>query len=68
MFLNTPPQISPSQVMAKIKGVSSRIIRQEFAHLSHAPSLWTRSFFVSTAGNVSSEIIKKYIEEQKKRG
>ena len=64
MFLNTLPQISPSQIMAKIKGVSSRKIRQEFEYLSHAPSLWTRSFFVSTAGNVSSEIIKKYLKLQ----
>ena len=68
MFLNTLPQISPSQIMAKIKGVSSKILRQEFKHLKHMPSLWTRSFFVSTAGNVSSDTIKKYIEEQKTRG
>jgi putative transposase len=26
--------------------------------------LWARSYFVSTAGNVSSETIRKYIEEQ----
>ncbi|OWZ85005.1 IS200/IS605 family transposase [Natranaerobius trueperi] len=68
LFLNALPQISPSQIMAKIKGVSSRKIRQEFKHLNHMPSLWTRSFFVSTTGNVSSETIKKYVEEQKKRG
>ncbi len=68
MFLNALPQISPSQIMAKIKGVSSRILRQEFKHLKHMPSLWTRSFFVSTAGNVSNDTIKKYIDEQKTRG
>lgn len=68
LFLSALPQLSPSQIMAKIKGVSSRTIRQEFKHLSHAPSLWTRSFFVSTAGNVSSETIKKYVNEQKTRG
>jgi len=68
LFLNALPQISPSQIMAKIKGVSSRILRQEFKHLKHLPSLWTRSFFVSTAGNVSSDTIKKYVEEQKTRG
>ena len=27
--------------------------------------MWTRSYFVSTAGNVSSDTVKKYIEEQK---
>ncbi|EJR64173.1 transposase [Bacillus sp. AF62] len=32
------------------------------------PSLWTRSYFVSTAGNVSTETIKQYVENQKTRG
>jgi putative transposase len=68
LFLNALPQISPSQIMAKIKGRTSRVLRQEFSHLSHMPSLWTRSFFVSTAGNVSSDTIKKYVDEQKTRG
>lgn len=68
MFLNVLPQTSPSQVMAKIKGVSSRKLRQEFSHLGHLPSMWSRSYFVSTAGNVSSDTIKQYINEQKTRG
>jgi len=67
MFLNCPSKLSPSDIMNKIKGVSSRIIRDEFEELSKMPSLWTRSYFVSTAGNVSSETIKKYVESQKKR-
>jgi len=67
IFLNCLPTLSPSNVMNKIKGVSSRIIRNEFEELSKMPSLWTRSYFVSTAGNVSSETIKKYVENQKKR-
>lgn len=67
MFLNCPPMLSPSDIMNKIKGVSSRIIRNEFEELSKMPSLWTRSYFVSTAGNVSSETIKEYVENQKKR-
>lgn len=68
LFINAPPTITPSDIMARIKGVSSRILRLEFKHLSHLPSIWTRSYFVSTAGNVSSETIKRYIEEQKTRG
>jgi hypothetical protein len=57
-----------SDVMARVKGVTSRRLRQEFKHLSHLLSLWTRSFFVSTAGNVSSDTIKRYVEAQKTRG
>lgn len=68
LFLKVLPTDSPSQVMAKVKGVTSRRLRQEFPHLNHLQSLWTRSFFVSTAGNVSSDTIKKYVEEQKTRG
>ena len=67
MFLNCLPTLSPADVMQKIKGASSKIIREEFKELNKMPSLWTRSYFVSTAGNVSSETIKKYVEEQKKR-
>ncbi|WP_312459220.1 IS200/IS605 family transposase, partial [Proteiniclasticum sp.] len=65
LFVNALPTISPSDIMAKLKGVTSRRLQQEFSHLKHLPSLWTRSYFVSTAGNVSSETIRRYVEEQK---
>ncbi|MFB6365933.1 IS200/IS605 family transposase [Paenibacillus elgii] len=68
LFLNVLPTDSPADVMAKLKGTTSRCLRQEFKHLEHLPSLWTRSYFVSTAGDVSSETIQRYVEEQKKRG
>jgi len=68
LFLNTPPTLSPADTMAKIKGVTSKRLREEFSHFQHLPSLWTRSYFVSTAGNVSSETIKHYVENQKTRG
>lgn len=68
LFLNTLPTFSPTDIMAKIKGVTSKKLREEFPHLQHLPSLWTRSYFVSTAGNVSSETIRRYVENQKKRG
>ena len=68
LFLNSLPTFSPTDIMAKIKGVTSKKIREEFSHLQHLPSLWTRSYFVSTAGNVSSETIRRYVENQKTRG
>ncbi|MGM9929761.1 MAG: IS200/IS605 family transposase [Bacillus sp. (in: firmicutes)] len=68
IFLNAPPTFSPADIMAKIKGVTSKKLREEFSHLQHLPSLWTRSYFVSTAGNVSSETIRRYVENQKTRG
>lgn len=67
MFLNCLPILSPVDIMQKIKGVSSRALREEFVELNKMPSLWTRSYFVSTAGNVSSKTVKRYVEEQKTR-
>lgn len=68
MLLHALPALSPANIMAKIKGETSKKLREEFAHLQHLPSLWTRSYFVSTAGNVSSSTIKRYVEQQKTRG
>lgn len=67
MFVSVLPTLSIPQVMQYIKGATSVKLRQEFQQLSAMPSLWTRSYFVSTAGNVSSETIKWYVETQKTR-
>lgn len=67
MFLNCLPTQSPSDIMQCIKGYTSKVIREEFEQLKKMPSLWTRSYFVSTAGNVCSETVKRFIENQKTR-
>ena len=67
MFLKCMPTQSPADIMNWIKGASSSTLRSEFMELKAMPSLWTRSYFVSTAGNVSSETIKWYVETQKTR-
>ena len=66
LFVSCPPNIAADQIMFRIKGRSSRVLRKEFPHLLKMPSMWTRSYFVSTAGNVSTETIKRYIAGQKK--
>lgn len=67
LFVSADPKWSPTQLVARFKGKTSRILRQEFPVLLRMPSLWTRSYFVSAAGNISSETIKKYIAEQSTR-
>jgi len=58
----------PAHKIVKLfKGRTSRYLRQEFPELLKLPSLWTRSYFVSTVGNVSAETIQKYIEAQNKK-
>ena len=67
LFLSATPKWSPGQIVHRQKGYSARILRREYPWLMRLPSMWTRSYFVSTAGNVSSETIRKYIEEQAKQ-
>ena len=68
LFASFPPTIAPYQIMHRIKGTTSHILREEFPHLKHRlPSLWTRAYYVGTAGNVSSETVRKYIEAQEGR-
>src|SRR6516162_3382579 len=64
LFIRADPYTQPSDIPRLIKGRSSHDLREEFPHLRKLPSLWTRSFFLSTAGNVSQETIQKYIERQ----
>ncbi len=66
LFLNAPCHLSIPAIMHKVKGMSARYLRKEFPELMKLPSMWTRSYFVSTAGQVSMETIKKYIESQGK--
>ena len=67
LFLSTPPYLAPLQIMHRLKGYTARILRAEFPVLLKLPSMWTRSYFVSTAGKVSSATIRRYIEEQAKQ-
>lgn len=64
LFVSANPMIPAHKIVKAFKGRSSRLLRKEFPELLKLPSLWTRSYFVSTAGNVSSETITHYIEEQ----
>ena len=64
LFIRANPNTLPSDIPRRMKGRSSHLLREEFPHLLKLPSLWTRSFFLSTAGNVSQETVQKYIERQ----
>ena len=67
IFVSVFPQMSIPEIMRLIKGGTSSSLRTQFKELSQMKSLWTRSYFVSTAGNVSSETIKWYVNTQKTR-
>lgn len=66
LLLDVNPQFGVHKVVKRIKGVSSRVLRQEFKELTtKLPTLWTNSYFVFTVGGAPLEIIKQYIQSQK---
>lgn len=66
LLVSVDPQFGIHKLVKRIKGVSSRILREEFPWLkSKIPALWTNSYFVSTVGGATLEVVKKYIEDQK---
>ncbi len=65
LFVRVFPTTSAAEVVKECKGLTSRILRQKYPQLKKIPSLWTRSYFASTAGNVSKETIARYIAAQK---
>lgn len=65
LFVRVWPSDSVADVVKEVKGATSRELRLRHPQLKRLPSMWTRSYFAATAGNVSSEMIKKYIEAQK---
>lgn len=67
LFVNAPPTLSAADIMKIIKGNTSRQLKQEFFP-NIDMQVWTRNYFVSTAGDVSNATIQRYVEEQKTRG
>lgn len=68
LFCSFPPTLSPHQIMHRLKGYTAFMLRRDFPHLkSRLPNMWTRSYFVGTAGTVSAATIQRYIDEQKGR-
>lgn len=64
LFIQANPYTLPTDIPRLIKGRSSHVMRQEFEMLAKMPSMWTRSTFYSTHGEVSQETISAYIERQ----
>ena len=66
LLIDCNPRFGIMDCVNKLKGVSSKILREEFPYLkSRIPTLWTRSAFISTVGSVSLDVVKQYIENQK---
>jgi len=69
IFVSVPPSISVSDLIKSIKGKTSRKMLMEYKTLSKTfwgRHLRARGYFAASSGNVTDEVIMKYIEEQGK--
>jgi putative transposase len=65
LLISCDPQFGIHQVVKRMKGRSSKLLRDEFPFLkSRIPSLWTNSYFVATVGGAPLSVIKQYIKDQ----
>ena len=63
LFVSAPPKYSPSTLAKLFKGITSRRLRQELGiqirrKVWKPGTLWSPSYYVGTAGNVSGDVIK----------
>lgn len=66
LLIDCDPQFGIHRIVKRIKGRTSKILRDEFPWLRRRlPSLWTNSYFVSTVGGAPISVVKQYIESQK---
>jgi len=67
VFLSHRPIITVSKITQYLKGISSRVLLQEFPHLKKqfwGKHLWARGYLAISSGNITDEMIKDYINQQ----
>ena len=67
MFVGYRPTRSISKMVQNLKGTSSRVLLQEFAHLRKqfwGRHFWARGYMAVSSGNITDEMIEAYINEQ----
>lgn len=70
MLLSFKPKYSPSNIVKSYKGTSAREwfkLHPETKSKLWGGHLWSPSFFISTIGNVSKNIVQEYIKSQMKK-
>ncbi|MGL4610381.1 MAG: IS200/IS605 family transposase [Trueperaceae bacterium] len=65
IFLSIPPKWSAADTAKILKGASARWLLLDYPALRKGGHLWSSSYYVGSAGSVSSDILQRYIAEQK---
>ena len=69
LLFSIKPDANIQKIVNAIKAVTSRIVRKnhpEIKTILYDNAFWSKGYFIATTGDVSTEIIKQYIENQNK--
>ena len=67
LLISLPPQVTISRLLQWLKGRTAHHLLAEFPHLKKqlwGRHLWARGYFCCSSGNVTDDVIAKYIAEQ----
>ena len=68
LMLEHPPSLALSEIVRRLKGASSRLVRQarlpEVLRKLWGKAFWSPSFFVVSCGGAPLETVKAYVENQ----
>ena len=67
MFVEYRPNQKVSEIAQWLKGISPRVLLQEFEHLRRkfwGRHFWARGYLAVSSGNLTDEMIQEYIEQQ----
>jgi len=68
MLISIPPYLSVSKAVQYLRGKTSHRLLSEFPAMRKrywGQHLWGQGYWVASSGNVTDEVWKKYIEDQK---
>ena len=69
LFITAHPKFSPSQIVKIFKGITAKELLEKFPTLRNEMynrgHLWNPSYYCGTMGDVTKDIILRYIEMQK---
>ena len=70
ILFRSKPTLDITKFINTIKGNSSRKIREQYKDFLKnklwGDSFWSPSYFLATTGNVTIDILKEYVENQRK--
>ena len=66
LFAEGDPTRSVAEIVNRLKGYTSRVLREEFPPLrSRLPTLWSRNYYAGSVGHVSAATVELYPARQK---